>query len=266
MLGRKNKNNEIIGLEIELEETNFVNVYPWKVEVDHSLKLSGQEFTLCLHSDKTQEAIDFLLSRIQGTPSSRTSVHVHLNAQDMEIEQLQSLVALYFIFEKALYKFSGYRWDNIFCVPLNSFLEKNQLFNFNKWNQLFTYWTVEHFKYSGLNLSRISDLGTIEFRSMRGNKNSEYIQTWVNILVSLKKYAMTMPIGQLKDVIISANCSSAYWWLLKSIFGQYSYALNYPEFQEDIEESILKLKAIMFKDVIESALFEMEELCAASSE
>jgi hypothetical protein len=245
--GRKREKSSIIGLEIELEDVNgAIYTAPWSKTEDHSLKLSGYEYTLCLWSHSTQDALDALYAKLgHFSTTKRTSVHVHLNVQDMPLENFKTLIAIYMMYEKALYRYSGYRWENIFCVPLNAFL-RHSLFTQKSFGEYIHFWNQDNFKYSGLNLGRLGDLGTVEFRQMKGTSNSKLIQDWVNIIVAIKNYAMDVPFTQFKDVVKTINNSSAYWWLLDTIFKEYASALNYPDYASDIEELTTNVKALIF--------------------
>lgn len=235
--GRKLKDSELIGLEIELEYVKYTDTFtwPWKIQEDHSLKKSGKEFTLLTYHNYAEEAIANLLKSTKSIPSSRCGVHVHVNAQNMTLEEVNVFLMYYMVFERALYKYSGKRWGNIFCVPLREWMLSLEYPNLS---DLTAMWQ----KYSGLNLLTLKELGTIEFRQMIASHNPTYIQGWVNMIVALKKASMGKSQEEVIEQITNMNGTSSYWHLMKTIFGDLAYALQYPNLKEDLEDCIAHTK------------------------
>lgn len=159
----------------------------------------------------------------------------------MTIENIKTFVLYYLVFERALYNYSGKRWKNIFCVPLNTwFFELNEL-DFDS----ITNWS----KYSGLNLGASKLHGTLEFRQMTGNTNPMYINTWVNMIVDLKKFVMKTSYEQAVSDILTMNSTSAYWNLVSKIFKNNAAALMYNNFQSHIEKGVTHAKLNITKIV-----------------
>lgn len=167
----------------------------------------------------------------------------------MTIENIKTFLLYYMVFEKALYNYSGKRWKNIFCVPLNSwFFHLRQLHSFaylKDWN-----------KYSGLNLETLFRHGTIEFRQMTGNTNALYINTWVNMIVNLKKYVMNTTYEKAVQEVLEMNSSSSYWDKVFDIFKTDATALMYDNFQKDMESCISHAKLNISEIVYLSDMFE----------
>ena len=203
------------------------------------------EYTLPVWHNHAEEWLTELFScfkMAEGSP--RCSVHVHANITDFTLEQLKALILLYTIFERPLYRFSGKRWNNIYCVPVQTWavgLELNHL-SFNDIRRTFP-------KYSGINIfpdveKRDGILGTMEFRQMAGNKNILYIKTWIEIIAHLVKYAHTQDYKELKERISNMRMTSQYWELFKDIFEDKAPALNYSDFDKDVEQGITFAKLI----------------------
>ena len=207
----------------------------WVKHNDDSLKLQGIEYTLLTWHDHAQENLQVLFNNLRPTISTRCSVHVHINALDMTIENVKTFLLYYMIFEKALYNYSGKRWKNIFCVPLNTwYFNLRHISHFSKVGD----WS----KYAGLNLGALYQHGTLEFRQMTGNTNPLYITTWVNMIVSLKKFVMETTYEQAVSDILTMNSTSAYWDLVSNVFKTNAAALMYNNFQSDIESCITHAK------------------------
>src|SRR5699024_2325499 len=134
--------------------------------------------------------------------SERTSVHVHLDVSDLEQTHRGTLFALYIIFEESLYNYVGRnREDNNYCTKvarsitgeatLQSFVVGEldggliKLFRNGEY-----YRTLAIQKYAALNLTRLGDLGTFEFRHHWGTCSSSRIQEWCKLILSLKEWVI----------------------------------------------------------------------------
>lgn len=233
------------GIEIELEKIQLLK-HPvgWKEEVDGSLKDGGMEFTLPVWHNHAEEWLAELFSCFHKAESSpRCSVHIHANITDFTLDQVKSLILLYTIFERPLYRFSGKRWNSIYCVPVQTWAVGIDLDNlgFNDIRHTFP-------KYSGINvfpdLKQERVLGTMEFRQMAGSKNILYIKTWIDIIANLVKHAQTQDYKELKERIANMRMTSQYWELFKETFKDKAPALNYSDFDKDVETGITFAKLI----------------------
>jgi hypothetical protein len=245
--GRKLKSSVLIGIEVELENVNPHNKedISWKKVKDGSLRNNGQEFTLCLWNTSAEQYLTQLFKAFpETTISSRCSIHIHINICSFTLEQIKNLILLYIIFENALYLYSGNRINNIYCVPIRTWL-----FNGTNLDTL----TIEDIvyvfpKYSGLNIiprdNKGKYLGTVEFRHMIGNKNVSYITTWIDIITQLTSYAQTQDYETLKTSLSSMRLSSEYWNLFQDIFKANTKVLNYSTFDKDVERGITFTKLI----------------------
>lgn len=237
-----------VGVEVELEDVSgFYDLGTKNFVEDHSLKIGGAEFvTIPIKMRYLEVELQRLFGSIVSTPtvSSRCSTHVHVNVRDMTVAQVLNMVMLYTIFERSLYRISGDRWLNNFCIPIQSAPETfNRLLRYsNKPSQ----W--EWNKYQGLNLCPIwggesSKIGTVEFRQLHGTTSVEEIIQWCNIITSLKRAAQGFDQEELLAHIRTMNTTSGYWWLVRTVFGRYSKLLtDHSNFAEDTERGITVLK------------------------
>ena len=244
-----------VGLEIELENVVLSSLpkSTWNNIEDGSLKNNGREFvTIPIQFKYLEIELQRLFSGLKNyETTSRCSIHVHINARDFTLIELKSFIALYVIFEKSLYKYSGDRIHNNFCSPLIGYPAVVKAFV-----KALTSGYIEHqwFKYFGFNLSPIfggesKPLGTIEFRHMKGNHDIPYIVNWINLIVSLKLLAKKMPWAEIEEHIKVMNTTSGYYWLAEQIFGQFSPLITeQPTFKQDVEECISMAKTIFFEE------------------
>lgn len=244
--GRKTNSGLLIGIEIELEKVFLVkDILGWKQVKDGSLKDAGLEFTIPVWHTHAKDFIENLFDSLdKPNASPRCSVHIHTNVCSFTEDQLKCLIILYTIFERALYRYSGKRWNNNYCVPVQTWGVGLDLLNYD-FKNLKQYFP----KYSGLNIipegpNHRGVLGTVEFRHMAGNKNPMYIVSWINILANLVQYAQKQDLQELLDRIRDMRESSQYWILFKDVFKELSPALNYSTFDKDVEKGITFTKLI----------------------
>lgn len=222
----KINSTELIGIEVEVENTQFIGeiARPWNVKEDGSLRNQGRELVSDpISAANAPEALYYLLVKGLSQECSfnmRTSIHVHINAVDMTDEQIRNMVALYTIFEPALFNFAGRgRWKSVFCVPLN---ECNQLSHAairslgdGRWE-----------KYTALNLRRLADLGTIEFRHLGGTFDVDHVCQWIDMICALKSYAMRMSTADIRTEIAAMHPYTDYNELCRRVFGEFAQLLH----------------------------------------
>lgn len=219
---------EVVGIEVEVE--NVVHAYniprgsPWVVASDNSLRNSGMEFvSRPIAASDAPASLNQLLTQILVQDchfSPRTSVHIHLNAQNMEPHQVVNLVLVYGVFERLFYKFAGRgRFRNIFCVPIT----ETNLMNFLAEKGVDAQWS----KYTGLNLlplrpqgdSNQPAYGTIEFRQMHGTFSVEKLCLWIDMITCLKGYIMKSETKDVRAMILGMDDDFNFDLLLHEIFG-----------------------------------------------
>lgn len=239
-----------VGVEIELE-----GLCPVEVDVhcpllenveDNSLRGPSGEilFAFPLKGVDIITALDAAESYVIGTGvrpilSSRTSTHVHVDMRDMTDAGLRKFIAVYLTVERLLYHYCGKaREDNIFCVPvfksmrqvrkLSRLLSADTFAEFKSHLMGFT----EDSRYAGMNLNSLWGHGTIEFRMMHGEYRASRIREWINLLLSIKKYAAQTTIQKLKSPkqVYSTQCEA----YLKEVFGEYASVLQYEGYEHDI--------------------------------
>lgn len=218
-----------IGIEIEMEScpnsaelTRALKPF-WSAVEDGSLRNYGLEVVSePLFGEDLSISLDHLASSLEDngirpTFSHRTSVHIHMDVGDMTAEELTRLILLYIIFEPLLYNYVGEkRKHSIYAIPIYKLCYGFYYFSlysaiiaavkdkdYTSLAPLF----VKTKKYTGLNLkpivasnarARLDDEnahndtgGHIEFRHHYGTKNPVEIKQWINILMSLKRAALS---------------------------------------------------------------------------
>lgn len=214
--GRHNPtdNPDKLGIEIEFEgvpEGGLVFNAPkgWALHNDGSLRGGGE---LVSAGPRTLEEIDGDIDAVVKTfadnsfvPvfSFRTSLHVHVNINDLTHLQLLNMFALYTIFEQPMLEMGGEeRVGNVHCMPVFlapypvEELRRGLNGDVNKYGK----GTLDNalrnlmrndMRYSSFNWAAISKFGTIEYRSHRGTLDKTAIMRWCKLVLHLKAMAKT---------------------------------------------------------------------------
>lgn len=193
-----------IGLEIEAEGMNLFStpISWWVTHQDGSLRAVKDhppvEYVLRRPISRAEvpQALSYLTKKLKESGSSiveshRTSVHVHVNCQQMTVKQIYQYWCLYTIFEEMLVEFSGPdRPGNLFCLStkqaeyaVNCLEQAIQTENFN---EIFN----DNLRYTSCNVASLGKFGSLEFRSMRGTVDQNLIQVWVDLLLLLRDKAL----------------------------------------------------------------------------
>lgn len=189
-----------VGIEIELEgiDIDRDHLSLWTLTHDGSLQNGIEMVSRPLVGKDIQKALDEAkkaIGRKKPYLSFRTSVHVHVNVLDMELEHLIRYVKLYLLYEPALFRLheDWNRYDNIFCVPARKSyaIQEGYAALISDLNHKTYSGAYVGYKYSALNPNPIASLGTLEFRHMGGSKDMVRILQWVDVLLQLKAASMT---------------------------------------------------------------------------
>ena len=187
--------NTYIGIEVETENVTYwddgYSPY-WKITEDGSLRNNGREFiSVPIKAFRVENALTSLFEKQLNKDidfSERTSIHIHMNVRTMTVEQLKTMILLYLVFEKAMFRYvNPDRYDNIFCVPLN---ETNFGGNLRGLFEEDYIHDMSWLKYTAMNLCPIFEKGTVEFRHLHGTKDIKEIVNWINLILCLKKAAL----------------------------------------------------------------------------
>lgn len=197
----------LIGLEVETENCNLSaeaagRIPMWQLTLDHSLK-SRQPYEFIFSSPyrgaDVEQALKVLSRKLDRTPvcyPHNTSVHVHVDVSDMDTEELRTFLYLALTFESALIQVSGNRRNNVFCMQIGA----GSITAVTEFGRAFdSYLNGEPYgvdvysrslKYSAVNPMPILTHGTLEFRTHEGTHDPDRLIKWINILLSLRKYAV----------------------------------------------------------------------------
>lgn len=189
-----------IGIEIEVEGENLLTAIPkyWICHKENSLRGESMEYVFSEPYPLAivRKALEFLDGALKANDSklkfsNRTSVHVHVNVQDLTMLQAYNFAVLYLIFENILVNYAGpTRVGNLFClrgVDAEALIKK--LIYSVEEKRGFAAFEGDGFRYAALNFCATPKFGSFEFRALRGTMDLDLIELWVNTLYSLREKA-----------------------------------------------------------------------------
>lgn len=237
-----------LGVEIECEGKNLsvIDSPHWRTERDGSLRgnypdCSAEYVMRKPVSDKQfpgilRKLIDHQ-AEAQFAFSFRTSVHVHVNAQELTEDELLAFLYACFLLEEPLMNFCGEsRKANRFCLRIRDaegYAETlNALFG-NGFRQI-RYLNGDRIRYSAINVHALSKYGSVEFRGMRGNMDPAVLVPWCNTLLSIRENARKLgsPAAVYNDYVSKPNIEFA-----KQMLGKHFDMFNYEGIEADINNS-----------------------------
>lgn len=276
-----------IGIEVEIEKIDDLRDFShllqptWNVVSDGSLRNKGYEFvSIPIRGDNIYKALRGLRVIFEKyTPryefSERTSIHVHMNARRLTLEQLFCLLLTYMVVERSLFRFveaSGFIRDkNIFCAPIQDskwYLNLHSLISLweeKKYDKFFHNLLHSWKKYTSLNIIPLQKLGTLEFRHMGGTMDLDLLMNWINILLSLRRYAENSTAEKIMSHIENLNTNSNYTGFMEEVFGQYAHVFNEPLFSSRIEEGVTQIKECIVSAREKQEKITVEEFKESSS-
>lgn len=187
-----------VGIEIEMEGGPWpeVPIKNWPGHVDNSLRNNGMEYVLQrpVNRGDVLRHLGVLiegLSEARPVFSYRTSVHVHVNVQDLTVRQWVCFVAAFTMLEELLVNVVGpKRVGNKFCLRMLDADEPLRMAALGIQNADLAGYIAGDMKYASMNLLATATHGTLEFRAMAGNLDAKFINDWVQVLCAIKDYGV----------------------------------------------------------------------------
>lgn len=234
-----------VGLEIEVEGDGLVEVRDaiWRSEPDGSLRGHYPD-TACEYILKKPIPIDKVEAAVRGLNkhlaeskpnfSFRTSVHVHVNVQQLDIDQIMNMIYTYLLIEEPLINFCGkVRKGNQFALRL---VDAEGLIG--GLANIFTNGRIafegDHYRYASLNIEALTKYGSLEFRGMRGTLDNKVITAWANTLINIREYAKAMesPMDVYEDYVKLGPRG-----FFDKVVGKYAEVYEYPRLTQEIQRN-----------------------------
>lgn len=252
-----------IGLEIEAEGKNLFTqpIQWWQAVADGSLRSTEGhppiEYVLRQPIDRrdVKPALEYLVHQLRKSKSElmmshRTSVHVHVNIQQMKMLDIMKFMSLYYVFENLLLEWSGPdRKGNMFCLRAADASYQIELLTealkTGSWAKVMS----QDYRYASMNTASMGNHGSLEFRSMMGTVDLEAIQDWVSILTALKDAAIEFKspesIGRMvnnlggKNFLVKVFDGRVHPRVLKKFLG-------YDDLENMIHDSFIVMKDMLY--------------------
>lgn len=186
-----------VGIEVEVEGGPWPEgpITNWESHVDNSLRNGGTEYVIRqpVARDRVRNALTTLAAGLAESRlvfSYRTSVHVHVNVQDLTFRDWCAFVVLFTTLEELLVDQVGpNRRGNKFCLRMKDADQPLQLIQDALRAQNIGAMHGDDIKYASMNIQATRTHGTLEFRAMEGNLDVDRICDWVAALLAIKDYA-----------------------------------------------------------------------------
>jgi len=247
----KTRHTGAYGIEIETEterKYEYPNLHFWECKKDNSLRDWGVEYVLkgplsIPELEKAFEEFQQADKKYKFRPESvSTSVHVHVNMLNQSYLTVANFITTWLLVEGLLIKYSGQdRLSNLFCLGVKD--AEGLLDHWEKYilslsrNNFKQCPSPETVKYSALNVSTMSNLGTLEARCFRGETDVKKIQVWIEILNKIKEFAARTDLTPIKIVDMYNRHREG---IVDIIFVEYAKELKCKDYQKLITLDHLK--------------------------
>ena len=246
-----------IGVEIEVEGSSLpLGTMTWRRERDNSLR--GEESgEYVLNKPVPYEELtevfnelkqSFIDSGARVDKTYRAGTHVHVNVQQLSIIELFNFITIFLILEECIVDFcEESRRGNHFCMRakdagylsavLWKCVERGNLKQMDD----------ENIRYSAMNLSSLFKYGSVEFRCLESTDDFSRIQTWCDIIYTLKESCK-----QFKDPIdVMSNVSMGGYEQFVNVVMKHNskYIFNSADWKNKVKEGIRQAQDIAFSRV-----------------
>lgn len=241
IFGHTNQADREVGIEIEMEGHNLgINCRGWMTDEDGSLR--GESIEYILRRPIKHREVPLYLNRLQThlkengadlRPSDRCGVHIHINCQQLTLDEVFKFAVLYMVVEDLLVKWCGpTREGNLFCLRardaealvffLTEAIQKSNITNL----------VQKDIRYAAINFTSLEKYGSLEFRTMETPKDFSSINTWVDMLMAIKDASLQY--NELHNIIEDISVKGAKKFLT-NIFKENAEKL----FCKDMEKMLI---------------------------
>lgn len=236
-----------VGIEIELENAGGLarkGYNHWRLEHDGSLRKGGIELVLTepKQGKDVIAALDEYEDALKGTRAQGTqycSTHIHMNFLSCTGEDVLKFMFVYLLLEDGLARYCGpNRENNLFCLTVSNAEDQMDVLSdmyraYRDRDDTVVRSVQRHggqngLKYSAMNLGALSQYGTIESRLSGALTTKEDALKWINILLSIRQYAINAE--GIEDILIQCSALSPLGFA-ENVLGD-----MYPEIQEHFRE------------------------------
>lgn len=260
------KTDGLFGVELEIEGENLPDHLPaaWRLTQDGSLRgnfpTQAAEYVMIKPMSLASANLNIKrltdhLQEVGAKPlfSHRTSLHVHVNCQELTWEEYSAFLYTSLLMERVLLNFCGKsRVGNRFCLRVTDaegYLDDlRRLFRTG-----FRYFmtgggNVNKIKYSSINVAPSKEYGSVEFRGMRGTVDRQVITSWIEALNAIRSYAVAL--GSV-EAVHSAFIKDDIHKFISDVLGAAYKDLSYKGMENDVRmchSVLIELPYNVFKE------------------
>lgn len=248
-----------VGIEIEMEGTDLPatpKYTGWRATEDGSLRGESMEYVTrgVIKRDKVGSVLKKLQDYLANAgailePSDRCGVHIHINCQELTIQQWYNFAALYLVLEEMLVHFCGEeREGNLFCLRASDAEYLITAIRRARESGRHHDLCNDALRYASINFSATDKYGSLEFRAMRATTDFAEIETWANILLRVKDQSLhftTMP------EIVEGLSAQGVINFLQTVLGPYYELLICPGMKEMTMRGVRRVQEIAYAPFVE---------------
>lgn len=258
LYGLKSQKGRDVGIEIEMEGStlNIGGTDHWSLHDDGSLRPNPERMEYVLTRPVPYKDVPSVLRELQGTlskagaklnPSDRCGVHIHINCQDLTPMQVISFISTYLILEEPMVKWCGEeREGNLFALRakdaewiVSSLIQSIQEGGFTNFNS--------EMRYSSVNVAALLKFGSLEFRALNTPKDFSIIETWVDMLMKIKNYAISFK--HPRD-IVEAVSAGGFTKFPKQVLGDMAELIMCKGSAVMVSEGVRRVQEIAYADLL----------------
>jgi hypothetical protein len=241
-----------VGVEIEVEGRFLPDdVEGWRRDEDTSLRGDWESAEYVMYQpvpiNKVSDSLkiledSFIKSEIMDT--YRAGTHVHVNVQDLTMQQVINMVVLFLILEDYYIDFCAEsRRGNHFCLRskdagylITAIKNMCTLDDLNYLN--------DEIRYSSINLTSLRKYGSIEFRSLESTTDFDKINLWCQMLYNLKEAAKGYKSP--KEIMYAASYGGLEGICQGVLKENFASLVSDPQWQKKCREGLLRAQDIAF--------------------
>jgi hypothetical protein len=189
-----------VGIEIETEGRNLPHgkvTGSFQGKEDGSLRNGMEYVSTPIFAKDVTERVDNLAGELRNkraevNPTYRSSTHIHVNYCDRTWNDVLNTMVIWALVEPVVFRMMPPGRDgSLFCV---SSYDSGDLAGYadrfcTEISQNFEMGFHPRGKYSSLNLTRLSDLGTMEYRVFPSSIDGKTIQQWTDWVMNIREMA-----------------------------------------------------------------------------
>lgn len=254
------KTTGTVGIEVEMEGKGLYSIYApsWRKVSDGSLRgdddlgINAFEYVLKLPCSASRvpeklEEIARYLAEPDGpclVLSNRCGVHVHINCQKMNQEQVIKYIILYLILENVLLHYCGEdREGNMFCLRTkDAGYLLHSLINGQSLRKI----SSQDIRYSSINMCSLRKFGSLEFRALPTPSNLKDISKWVNILLAIR--LASSKYENLSDMVTDVSSIGPIGFG-KKVLPRHTELFKYEGAEQDLMEGAQSIQMVAYANL-----------------